>query len=196
LREQLSPFDIALRSVERQLDFSDAGKAVARFLANRNRRLFSMSTENALITLLREGVTVQESSVDSKRDLEDALRSACNDFIEHTCTSVAGDLIEFVEKNKGSMKPDALKAVLAKTAGGMGEAFSEVSTQMALYLDSSATQSILLKPVSRKIVRATEEVKKEVQAATDGWDEESKSEALATVASIEQNVKASVKATK
>jgi len=34
-REQLSPFDIELRSVERQLDFSDAGKAVARFLANR-----------------------------------------------------------------------------------------------------------------------------------------------------------------
>jgi conserved oligomeric Golgi complex subunit 3 len=160
LREQLSPFDIELRSVERQLDFSDAGKAVARFLANRNRRLFSMSTENALITLLREGVSVQESSVDSKRDLEDALRSACNDFIEHTCTSVASDLMVFVEKNKGSMKPDALKAVLAKTAGGMGEALGEVSTQMGLYLDNPATQSILLKPVSRKIVRATDEVKK------------------------------------
>ena len=33
LREQLSPFDIQLRSVERQLDFSEAGKAVTRFLA-------------------------------------------------------------------------------------------------------------------------------------------------------------------
>ena len=76
LREQLSPFDVELRSVERQLDFSDAGKAVARFLANRNRRVFSVSTENALVMLLREGVSVQESSVDSKRDLEDALRSA------------------------------------------------------------------------------------------------------------------------
>uniref|UniRef100_A0A7S4QLM6 Conserved oligomeric Golgi complex subunit 3 C-terminal domain-containing protein n=1 Tax=Ditylum brightwellii TaxID=49249 RepID=A0A7S4QLM6_9STRA len=69
LREQLSPFDIQLRAVERQLDFSEAGKAVTRFLANRNRRLFSMSNENALVTLLREGVSVQESSVDSKRDL-------------------------------------------------------------------------------------------------------------------------------
>ena len=68
LREQLSPFDIQLRSVERQLDFSEAGRAVTRFLANRNRRLFSMSTENALITLLREGVSAQESSVDSNRD--------------------------------------------------------------------------------------------------------------------------------
>ena len=51
----LSPFDIELRSVERQLDFSDAGKAVSRFLANRNRRLFSMSTENALLTLFARG---------------------------------------------------------------------------------------------------------------------------------------------
>jgi len=33
-----------------------------------------MSTENALVSLLREGVSVQESSVDSKRVLEDALR--------------------------------------------------------------------------------------------------------------------------
>jgi len=85
LREQLSPFDIELRSVERQLDFSDAGKAVARFLANRNRRIFSVSTENALVTLLREGVSVQESAVDSKRDLEDALRSAVSTQLVAFC---------------------------------------------------------------------------------------------------------------
>ena len=46
--------------------------------------------QNALITLLREGLLVQESSVDSKRDLEDCLRSACNDFIEHTSSSLLG----------------------------------------------------------------------------------------------------------
>ena len=100
LREQLSPFDIQLRSVERQLDFSNTGKAVSRFLANRNRRLFSMTTENALVTLLREGVHTREASIDSKRDLEDALRSACNDFIEHTAVSLAGPVITFVEQCK------------------------------------------------------------------------------------------------
>ena len=100
LREQLSPFDIQLRSVERQLDFSDAGKAVSKFLATRNRHLFSMSTENALITLLREGVHTKEAQVDSKLDLEDALRLACNDFIEHTGVSLAGSIITFVEQCK------------------------------------------------------------------------------------------------
>ena len=84
-----------MRGIERQLDFSEAGKAVTKFLANRNRRLFSMGNENALVTLLREGISVQESNVDSKRDLEDALRSACNDFIEHTSTSLAQPLFQF-----------------------------------------------------------------------------------------------------
>eukprot|EP00978_Attheya_sp_CCMP212_P035419 scaffold154147_cov46-Attheya_sp.AAC.1 len=132
LREQLSPFDIQLRAVERQLDFSDAGKAMSRFLANRNRRLFSMSTENALVTLLREGVSVQESSVDSKRDLEDALRSACNDFIEHTATSVAGSVLTFVDQCKGCNEKDALpsqpfasgpsvKEVMKKACEGLEE---------------------------------------------------------------------------
>lgn len=195
----MSPFDIELRSVERQLDFSDAGKAVARFLANRNRRLFSMSTENALVTLLREGVSVQESSVDSKRDLEDALRSACNDFIEHTCKRVAGDLIAFVadikEKETPLTKPDALNAVLTKTSEGLDETLTEVLEQMGLYLDNPATQSILLKPVSRKIVRAIEEAKKAVQnASEEDFNEENKAQTMITLDTMEQKIKASSKA--
>ena len=153
-----------------------------------------MTTENALITLLREGVSVQESSVDSKRDLEDALRSACNDFIENTCKTVAGDLMQFMELHKGKTTPDSVNAILTKTSENMDGTMAEVLTQMGLYLDNPATQSILLKPVSRKIVRALEEVKKEVQAATEGWDEESKGETLSSIATLEQKVKASSKA--
>ncbi|KAL3791801.1 hypothetical protein HJC23_002432 [Cyclotella cryptica] len=169
LREQLSPFDIQLRSVERQLDFSEAGKAVSRFLANRNRRLFSMSTENALITLLREGVSVQESSVDSKRDLEDCLRSACNDFIEHTSTSLLGPISGLVDQCKnavgtGTGSTEALvkasfmngvvvKGIFSKAVTSLDAELENVSKQMNLYLENTATQSILLKPVVRKTTR-------------------------------------------
>jgi hypothetical protein len=42
---------------ERRLfDFSAAGKSVGKLFHNRNRCLFSMSTENALLSLLRDGV--------------------------------------------------------------------------------------------------------------------------------------------
>jgi len=194
LREQLSPFDIDLRAVERQLDFSDAGKAVSRFLANRNRRLFSMSTENALVTLLREGVSINEESVDSKRDLEEALRTACNNFIDHSSNSLAGEVMDLVSKLNGAT-PDSLKKapffnaakvkeLLAKTAENFETKAADISTQMSLYLDNPATQSILLKPIAKKNTKALDEIRKAVCDFPDGengWDGSIRSEVLLLV---------------
>jgi len=182
LREQLSPFDIQLRSVERQLDFSDAGKAVSKFLANRNRRLFSMSTHNALVTLLCEGVSTRESSIDSKRDLEDALRSACNDFIEHTVVSLIAPVLTFIDQCKSHvtaansslgaeggisslrkqsfMDVEYVRAIVNRTLDRLEPELGELTTQMGLYMDNSATAGILLKPVIRKISRFLEEAKR------------------------------------
>ena len=204
LREQLSPFDIQLRSVERQLDFSEAGKAVSRFLANRNRRLFSMSTENALVTLLREGVSVHEESVDSKRDLDDALRSACNDFIEHTSLLLAGPLLNFVEqcklasassnaslKSQPFMTGNSVKAALSETTESLADKLGEVTNQMALYLENPATQSILLKPVVRKISRAVDDSKTFIGDALDGeceWDEGVREQVLNMLSAVENAV--------
>ena len=201
LREQLSPFDIQLRSVERQLDFSDAGKAVSKFLATRNRHLFSMSTENALITLLREGVHTKEASVDSKRDLEDALRSACNDFIEHTAVSLAGSIITFVEqcksvhatneslRSQSFMNGEYVKAVVSRTLDRLEPQLGEVRTQMELYMDSAATQSILFRPVIRKILRVMDETKRFVEECAldndDSWPEGDKDQVLKTIHDIE-----------
>jgi conserved oligomeric Golgi complex subunit 3 len=210
LREQLSPFDIELRSVERQLDFSDAGKAVARFLANRNRRLFSLNTsENALFTLLREGVSVQESSVDSKRDLEDALRSACNDFIEHTSNSAAGGILHLIEQHKSPdtnalakralLDADSVQNILTKTLVGMEESMGNVTTEMALYLDNPGTQSILLKPVSRKVARAVEDLRKmvaKVAGDESGWTSDMREKAEESLQAIEQAIKKSAKASR
>jgi len=191
--------------VERQLDFSDAGKAVSRFLANRNRRLFSMTTENALVTLLREGVSTREASVDSKRDLEDALRSACNDFIEHTSVSLAGPVITFVEQCKSIIATDAtlvsqsfmtgdyVKAVVTRTLDRLEPELGEVATQMSLYMDNAATQSILLKPVIKKIVRVLEDTKKFISECAvegnDSWSEGAKEEVFKCIEEIEIMIK-------
>lgn len=194
--------------MERQLDFSDAGKAVSRFLANRNRRLFSLSTENALVTLLREGVSVQESSVDHKRDLEDALRSACNDFIEHTSQSMARDILNFGQQCKSSddnlgaqafMNGESVKSMLEKTMETLEDQLNDTGTQMSLYLDNAATQSILLKPVSRKIQRALDDSRKAVQQTQigeNGWDADVRSSVLQLLDTVESLVKQAVKTTK
>ena len=79
-----------------------------------------MSTKNALVTLLREGVSVQESSVDSKRDLEDCLRSACNDFIEHTSSSLLGPVAVFIEQCKN--------ATVGSTTSAIASTLEEISS--------------------------------------------------------------------
>ena len=178
--------------MERQLDFSDAGKAVSRFLANRNRRLFSITTENALVTLLREGVNTREASIDSKRDLEDALRSACNDFIEHTSISLAGPVITFIAQCKSItatngtlisqsfMTGDYVKAVMSRTLDRLEPQLGEISI--------AATRGILLKPAVKKITRVLEESKKFVEeCATDengAWEDGAKAEVLKCIAEI------------
>jgi hypothetical protein len=209
LREQLSPFDIDLRSVERQLDFSDAGKAVSRFLANRNRRLFSMSTENALVTLLREGVSINEASVDSKRDLEEALRTACNNFIDHMCKTLSGDVMTIVEKlqstGEDAKKKDALlqgakvKTSLGETSEKIQETGAQLTTQMALYLDNPATQSILLKPIAKKLSKGLVEIRQfaiDVADGDNGWDETTRGEVLLLLDEVEKKSKGSLKASK
>jgi len=208
LREQLSPFDINLRSIERQLDFSEASKAVTKFLANRNRQLFSMSTENALVTLLREGISVQESSVDSKRDLEDALRSACNDFIEHTFAKLIRPLLLFVEECKAAtiaevdlkqeeiVKADKVVGIMRQTNELFEPEMDNVTKEMAVYLENVATQSILLKPVVKKILRALEDARKFIGQVSEegegiGWTESVKSEVEELMKQLEVVVRGS-----
>ena len=166
LREQLSPFDLELRSVERQLDFSQTGKAVRSFLQNRQ-RIFQRQ-DNGLVQLLRDGVSVQESSLDSKRDLEEALRKTCHAFMEHMCERVAPGLVVGV--------PTVSRLVSAQ----MEQEWNHITTQMALYLKNPGTMGILLKPILRKLTKALQEVKGKL--ATD--DEAQ----LASVLAVEETL--------
>ena len=207
LREQLSPFDVELKSIQRQLDFSEAGKAMTRFLAKRNRHLLTMSNENALIMLLREGVSVQEASVDSKRDLEEALREACNNFITNGSADIVGGLEEFVESCKISSGSKNGKDItgqkcldsrviipLIDTKHSLAkEKMEDLKNRMALYLDNAATQGILLKPVLRKISRTLAETTRYINMAMpgkNGWTEESLNQTNASLQEFQENIKA------
>lgn len=167
-----------------------------------------MSTENALVTLLREGVSVQEASVDSKRDLEDCLRSACNDFIEHTSTSLLGPIAGLLDQCKNAvgsgdgsseafakapfMNGVVVKGIFGKAVSSLDGALENVMKQMNLYLENTATQSILLKPVVRKLTRALEESRRfigDVPDGENGWDGELRADVLKLCESFEDKVK-------
>ena len=70
---------------------------------------------------------------------------------------------------------------------------------MSLYLDNPATQSILLKPVSRKIARAFDEARVYVEKIKDGeneWTPELRSEIMARIEKLENAMKAAAKTSK
>lgn len=78
------------------------------------------------------------------------------------------------------------------TADSMEEQWNQVTTQMALYLDSPATRSILLKPVSRKIGRLVEEARQIVSQAEEGengWDATIRANVLQRLGDMEKAVK-------
>jgi hypothetical protein len=170
LREQLSPFDLELRSVERQLDFSQTGKAVRSFLQNRQ-RIFQRQ-DNGLVQLLREGVSVQEASLDSKRDLEEALRKTCHAFIDHICERVAPGLV--VSGSVSGLEPEKME-----------QEWTHATTQMALYLKNPGTMSILLKPILRKLTKAVQDVKGKL-LADDNVDDAQKASVLAIEETIQK----------
>lgn len=161
-----------------------------------------MSTENALVTLLREGVSVNEESVDSKRDLEEALRNACNAFIDHICNTLASEVfIQLKTLNPSNtesaqsakdFEATTVKQTLSTTLENFEPKAKNVLSTMGLYLENPTTQSILLKPVSKKISKALEEIKKGVDAATNeksGWNDSSRGEILQAINDLEKAVK-------
>ena len=169
-----------------------------------------MSTENALVSLLREGVSINEESVDSKRDLEEALRNACNDFIDHTSKSLASDVLDIAEKLPATkkealvkaefMQANTLKDILTKTSERMEVKAGEMTSQMKLYLDNPATQSILLKPISKKVSKGLDEVRKAVASKVvigeNGWDESIQGEVMILIGEVEKKLKTAAKASR
>jgi len=90
------------------------------------------------------------------------------------------------------MQGEYVQNIVVLTANSVEEQWAEVTTQMALYLDSPATRSILLKPVSRKIARLMEECRQFVGKAVDdenGWDATIRTNVLQQLDAIERAVK-------
>mmetsp|Transcript_24997 Transcript_24997/g.58224 ORF Transcript_24997/g.58224 Transcript_24997/m.58224 type:complete len:103 (-) Transcript_24997:998-1306(-) len=95
------------------------------------------------------------------------------------------------------MNGDLVKSMLESTAESFESQLSNIVSQMSLYLDNPATQSILLKPVSRKIQRSLEDARKFVQQTKDGengWDTGVRDSVMKLLGSLETSTKNATKA--
>ena len=134
----------------------------------------------------------------------------CNDFIEHTSQTVAKDLFATIEAFKMAESAasiasetifggDSVLAMLQQLSDALEVSMGAVTSQMGLYLGNPATQSILLKPVSRKITRALEDVRKLAATVEDGvnsWDAEKQANVTELTHLVERTIKASTRTIK
>merc|ERR1719343_1319648 len=87
---------------------------------------------------------------------------------------------------------NTVKHILTKIVEGVEPKVMDVVDKMSIYLENSTTQSILLKPVSKKISKGLEEIKKSAIGMSDennGWDESTREEVVGTINDLEKAVK-------
>ncbi|XP_076040956.1 conserved oligomeric Golgi complex subunit 3 [Oratosquilla oratoria] len=171
LREQLAPFQVDSCLRETSLDWSKIRSAAVGLIHKRN-RLFSFSSNNALLEFIVEGTPqVTEHILDSKRDVDNRLKRACEQLIYTATESLTTPLSTFITKaevilkmNKDeSVKPIALKNqpfaspeklsdVISLTQKNTKTNLPHIQRSMQLYLANRDTEFILFKPIRLNVL--------------------------------------------
>ncbi|XP_064639332.1 conserved oligomeric Golgi complex subunit 3-like isoform X2 [Lineus longissimus] len=166
LREQIAPFHVDFAIKEKSLDFSKF-KDAAYGLIQKRGRLFSMNSTNSLLQFLLEGTPhVTEYLVDSKKDVDNHLKTSCEEFIHHATEMLTGPMQQFCNKanviikmnedenaptvelrNQPFASPEKLHDVVAETYRLLKNKVPVIFRAMVLYLANKDTEYILFKPI-------------------------------------------------
>lgn len=190
LREQMAPFQVDACLHETSLDWSKV-RTAALGLVQKRGRLFSLSSNNALLEFIVEGTPqVTEQRLDSKRDLDNRLKKLC-ELLILTCTeTLSGPITVFLTKaevilhmnQEENVKPIMLKnqpfAVPEKVADVVSSSLKNIRTHlpniqrsMQLYLANRDTEFILFKPVRTNVMNSFSKL---MDIITNNFNEEDK----------------------
>ena len=97
---------------------------------------------------------------------------------------------------KDARTSESIVSMLKALSESIESKLLEAKVQMSAYLENAATQSILLKPVSRKVTRALEEIRKLSHVADNGWDDATKGQVIELTHMLEETVKVATRATR
>ncbi|XP_012866445.1 PREDICTED: conserved oligomeric Golgi complex subunit 3 [Dipodomys ordii] len=171
LREQIAPFHTEFTIKEISLDLKKTRDAAFKILNPMTvPRFFRLNSNNALIEFLLEGTPeIREHYLDSKKDVDRHLKSACEQFIQQQTKLFVEHLEEFMTKvsalktmaSQGGPKYTLSQQPWAQPAkvGELGTtAYKTLKTKlplilksMSLYLSNKETEFILFKPVKNNI---------------------------------------------
>ncbi|XP_027412999.1 conserved oligomeric Golgi complex subunit 3 [Bos indicus] len=171
LREQIAPFHTEFTIKEISLDLKKTRDAAFKILNPMTvPRFFRLNSNNALIEFLLEGTPeIREHYLDSKKDVDRHLKSACEQFIQQQTRLFIEPLEEFLTKvsalktmaSQGGPKYTLSQqpwAQPAKVSDLVASAYKTIKAKlpltlrsMSLYLSNKDTEFILFKPVRNNI---------------------------------------------
>ncbi|CAH1245644.1 COG3 [Branchiostoma lanceolatum] len=167
---KITPFHAEFAIKEMALDFSTVKSAAFGLLHNRS-KLFTFSTNNALLEFLLQGAPqVVEHYVDSKREVDRQLKRTCEEFIQHVVKGFVSPLTDFINKanvivnmNKEDSGPkvslrqqpfagaETVHELVTKTYKNIKGQLPVILKSMALYLANKDTEFILFKPIKMNV---------------------------------------------
>jgi conserved oligomeric Golgi complex subunit 3 len=118
LREQISSFQADFRSLDRDLDFSHVRVQLQRLLAGEV-PLLTLAQSTAVLQMVTQGsLRVQENQVDGKRELEKALKAACEAFIMTVTQALVEPILSFLTKVSALRAAQKVRVCLTMTMIG------------------------------------------------------------------------------
>uniref|UniRef100_A0A8C6W532 Conserved oligomeric Golgi complex subunit 3 n=1 Tax=Nannospalax galili TaxID=1026970 RepID=A0A8C6W532_NANGA len=171
LREQIAPFHTEFTIKEISLDLKKTRDAAFKILNPMTvPRFFRLNSNNALIEFLLEGTPeIREHYLDSKKDVDRHLKSACEQFIQQQTKLFVDQLEEFMTKvsalktmaTQGGPKytlsqqpwaqPVKVNDLVATAYKTIKAKLPLTLRSMSLYLSNKDTEFILFKPVRNNI---------------------------------------------
>ncbi|XP_060689339.1 conserved oligomeric Golgi complex subunit 3 isoform X1 [Hemiscyllium ocellatum] len=190
LREQIAPFHTDFAIKEISLDLKKTREAAFKMLNPRSvPRLFRLSSNNSILEFLLEGSPeIKEHYIDSKKEVDRNLKSACEKFIQHQTKLFVGLLEEFVTKvsalktmgHQGGPKynlaqqpwahPAKINDVVASTYKTIKVQLPTTLRSLSLYLSNKDTEFILFKPVRTNVQQTFQKLQGVLQEDFSGED--------------------------
>uniref|UniRef100_UPI00398EE2B3 conserved oligomeric Golgi complex subunit 3 n=1 Tax=Pristiophorus japonicus TaxID=55135 RepID=UPI00398EE2B3 len=190
LREQIAPFHTDFAIKEISLDLKKTREAAFKMLNPRSvPRLFRLSSNNSILEFLFEGSPeIKEHYIDSKKEVDRNLKSACEKFIQHQTKLFVGNLEEFMTKvsalktmgHQGGPKyslaqqpwaqPAKINDVVASTYKTIKGKLPLTLRSLSLYLSNKDTEFILFKPVRSNIQQTFQKLHGVLQEDFSGED--------------------------
>ncbi|XP_043486493.1 conserved oligomeric Golgi complex subunit 3 [Polistes fuscatus] len=166
LREQIAPFQVDFTIKEYSLDFSRV-KMAAFGLLEKSSKLFTLSN-NALLEFLLEGAPkMKEQLIDSRKEVDNNLKHACQRFIQHATFILINPVMQLLEKEKvhsNTSNADTkqqifgnaqeVNTVVADVLRTIKFKLPNIQQSMQLYLANKETEFILLRPIKNSISAA------------------------------------------